>query len=456
MSRPEPVPVVIVGTGCAGLAAASVLSRAGMDVLMIDENPLPGGQLLRGPAPKAFFLGQSKERGFSLIQGLDPARVRILSRARVLGIFPGSALLVLERDSDGKERTREIRAEHIILATGARERYLPFPGWTLPGVMSCGAAQILIKSHGILPAPSTLIAGTSPLQMVLASQILQNRGRVTALVHLYSWGRQMDIFRHLPHAAPKILEGLVHQARLLLHRTPVHFQTSILEARGNGCLESVVTIQTDEKGRPIPGTEKIYQTKALALGHGFVPNVELASQAGCDLSHDRAKGGWTVRVDHRLETSVPGIFGAGEITGIGGGEKSLIEGRMAALSVLGRTDPKLSALRKREQAWGRCLNRLCEIPEAAWTRIPDQTLICRCEEITMGEIRKASAQGLDTAQILKKATRAGMGQCQGRICGPMILDLLGGLTGRKGEENGLPQSRAPVKTAPVSAFLGED
>ncbi|WP_022666330.1 NAD(P)/FAD-dependent oxidoreductase [Desulfospira joergensenii] len=449
--------VVIVGSGCAGLAAAEVLTREKMDVLMIDENPVPGGQLLRGRGPArdaASRLDSSKKKGFSLIRGLEGSGIHLLSPARVWGIFDrGRTLLISETSKDGKERIREIRAGSIILATGARERFLPFKGWTLPGVMSCGAAQILIKTHGVLPAQSTLIAGTSPLQMVLASQILLNQGRVKGLVNLSSFGRQLNIFRNLPHSTPKILEGLVHQARIWLSRTPVHFQTGILEARGKRALESVVTSKLDHKGRPVPGTEKIHETRALALGHGFAPNVELAAQAGCSLSLDRSKGGWAVAIDDCLETSVPGIYGAGETVGIAGGKKSLIEGRLAALSILGRTDPELLAQRKREQDYGVFLNRLCRIPKEAWGLVHDDTIICRCEEITMGRIRRALGDGFETAGILKKATRAGMGLCQGRTCGPMILDILAALTGNEGNEIHPPSSRAPVTPLPIQTLL---
>ena len=338
----ESRPAVIVGTGCAGLAAAAELSRNGMDVLMIDEGVGPGGQLLRGSWPArdtASRLDPAKREGFSLMAGLDRSRVTVRPQTRVIGIFPdatGISLLVARRRETGEEMSTEIRCRSLILATGARERFLPFPGWTLPGVMSLGAAQILIKSHGVLPAGRTLIAGTSPLQMVLASQILIHGGKVAALLDPGKFSRGLYIFRELPHALPKILEGMIHQARLLAHRVPVSYNTGIVEAQGSSRLESVTAAKLDPNGRPIAGTETRFYPGALALGHGFVPNVEAAVQAGCRIGFDPAKGGWAVETGDTLETTVPGIFAAGEITGVAGGSKSLIEGRMAALSVLGQ------------------------------------------------------------------------------------------------------------------------
>ncbi|MCG8620166.1 MAG: NAD(P)/FAD-dependent oxidoreductase, partial [Desulfobacterales bacterium] len=177
-------PIVIVGAGMAGLAVADTLSGNGYDILVIDENNHTGGQLLRNreaDSSKNWSPDTMKSVGFNLIKRLKTARdITVIPRAEVLGIFPDRRLLV--HTTDGPDTCREIRAGRLILATGARERYLPFPGWTLPGVMSLGAAQILMKQHAVLPSANTLIAGSSPLMMVLAAEILSNGGKVTALV----------------------------------------------------------------------------------------------------------------------------------------------------------------------------------------------------------------------------------------------------------------------------------
>ncbi len=209
-------------------------------------------------------------------------------------------------------------------------------------------------------------------------------------------------------------------------------------------------------GLPLLGPVSPLEGFFMAAGHegdGIAPNIELPLQAGCQIECNREKGGWVVTTNNRLETSIPGIYAAGEPTGIAGANKSLIEGQMAALSILNRTAPTLEEKRKKELVFGAFLNRLCEIPGPAWDMVHDETMICRCEEITMGNIRRAVRQGNSTAVMLKKATRSGMGMCQGRTCTPIILDILGSLTGMSPEQIGMPTARMPVKPIPINAFF---
>nr|WP_319394860.1 FAD-dependent oxidoreductase [uncultured Desulfobacter sp.] len=454
---------VIVGSGCAGLAAAATLSANGMETFLVDENPGLGGQLLRGkwpPEDLAMKLDLSKKKGFSLIRQLESlkhSRVEILPSARLAGIFNDNTLLFQDTSlPPGSQKAFEIKADHIILATGAREKYLPFPGWTLPGVMACGAAQILMKTHGVLPAKQTFVAGTSPLQMVLASQILLNKGETGGLFFMSSFQKNFEILPHFPNALPKILEGTVHQLRIMAKKVPIHYRTGIVEARGKDRLESLVIARLDRNGSFIPNTEKQISAQSLALGYGFAPNVELAAQAGCRLEYDKDRGGWVAQVSPGLETSVPGIFAAGEITGVAGGKKALIEGRMAALTLLGKNDPDLETQRKKELAYGRFFNRFCQIPSGAWDQIHDDTVICRCEDVTMGDIRKTVAMGCDESFTIKRITRSGMGRCQGRTCGSMIQDILSALTGKRPDQFGAASVRIPVKPLAVNAFFDKD
>ena len=236
-------------------------------------------------------------------------------------------------------------------------------------------------------------------------------------------------------------------------------------------LTSVIAAKTNVKGHVIRGTEKTYPTRCLAMGYGFVPNIELPVQAGCDLLYDKGKGGWVVKVDDHLETSVPCLYAAGEITGIAGARKSHVEGKLVALAILekqGKGDHLNSAegktrlqreyhrliiQRRRQMDYGVFLNDLCRVPSSAYAAIPDDTVICRCEEITMGQIKKSLGQGFHTAISLKKATRCGMGRCQGRICGPVIFDIVTALTTENPGGIGYSHSRAPVKNVSISAFL---
>ena len=477
--------VVIVGSGIGGLSAARTLSGHGLDILLIDENAHLGGQLLRKsekPRKSGFDIpfGSVRSKGGVLIQHIRDACPDIdrIHQAQVLGIFKDRRLLVHTRTGSrpdktgttGKKPVRlvEVRAEHLILATGARERYLPFKGWDLPGVMSLGAAQILMKSHGVLPAFSTVIAGTSPLMMVLASEILKNKGKVAAVLDENSFIKKAGFLPLIRHHWQKPAEGIFYTARMMRSRVPMNHQIRIVEARGSQCLESVVAAKTALDGRVITGTEIEYPTRALAIGYGFVPNIELAVQAGCDIDYCNRLGGWVVRVGRNLESSVSSVYAVGETTGIAGAGKSCIQGEMAALSILKRLNKlnlkkdrasfqirmdRLYSLNRQQEMYGAFLTHLCGVPAAAYRQIADDTLICRCENVTMGTIRKAIEQGFTTSGGLKKATRSGMGRCQGRICGAVITEIILALTGKEPGDIGPSLSRAPVKNVPVRSFL---
>jgi D-hydroxyproline dehydrogenase subunit alpha len=472
--------VVIVGSGVAGIAAANTLAGHGLDILVIDENPHAGGQILRQNCrvTEGFWefdpgLGSSGRTVSTrkILQSLRTVRrpkgITCVHQARVLGIFPDRQLLVHVPDplcpgGSGPGCVLEIEAGYLLLATGARERFLPFKGWTLPGVMSLGAAQILMKSSGILPARHTLIAGTSPLQTVLALEILKNKGKVTAILDETHFAKKLGLLPLLKHHWTLAGEGAMQMLGLLIRQVRFRQGVRVMEARGKNELETVVTVDLDRNGNTVPGTFQTYSAKALAVGHGFSPNIELPVQAGCALDYHVDRGGWVVRVDTTLETSVPAVYAAGEITGIAGAGKSFVEGKLAAVSILEKMGEKpgqemcvrdLIRTQKQRLGYAAFLNQLCQVPSSAYETIDDDVLICRCEEISMGEIRKQISKGFVTAGSLKKATRCGMGRCQGRICQPVLFDILLALTGQTPEQTGSPSFRAPVKNVPLAAFL---
>ncbi|MFO7714007.1 FAD-dependent oxidoreductase [Desulfosarcina sp.] len=456
--------VIIVGSGLAGIAAAELLSGHGLDLLVIDDNAHIGGQLLRNPphysrVRRCFEPDRLKSRGLRLAQRISKQGVHFLHRTQVLGIYPERTVLV---EAPGG-RVSEHQADTIVLATGARERHLPFKGWTLPGVISTGAAQILMKSSGILPGRSTLIGGCSPLMLVLAAEIASHGGGVQAVLDQSPLAGKIDALFAGPAIWPKLLEGAFYLLDLAARRVPVKQGVRIVEARGRSELTAVVSARTDSGGRILPGTERIYHTDTLAVGYGFSPNIELPQQAGCAISYAADKGGWIVDVDPAMATSEPGIYAAGETTGIAGAGKSFIEGQIAAWDILlktGRVDrrchgrhvPPLAHLRRHQVRYGRFLNRLCRPAPACYADIPDETIICRCEEVTMDEIRRQLTRGFSTLNGIKRATRSTMGNCQGRTCGPILADIIGALTHLSPEAAGCPSARAPVKTVALGAL----
>ena len=472
--------VVIIGGGAGGLAAAERLLGHGLDILLLDENMHLGGQLLRKVEkhyPSNLFAkfdpDRAKNRGFDLVKKVtgEEGGITILNRVQVLGISDGKVLVEMPGTfapgKQGRASIGEFHAEYIILATGVRERYLPFKGWTLPGVISLGAAQILMKSHGVLPGTSTIIGGSSPLMLVLAAELLKNNGKVPVLLDENGFHKKSRFLPLVKDHWPKLIEGAYYTAQMMLHRTPLIQNMRIVEARGSGGFKSVVAAKTDHEGKVIFGSEKEYRGDTLAVGYGFVPNIELPAQAGIELCFRRDRGGWIVKVNEMLETSLPFIYAVGEITGVAGAKKSMVEGKLAALSILKKMDllgssatsadfqrevSRLVKIDRQQQQYGSFLGQFCNVDTEVYKSIPDETIICRCEGITMGEVRKNIELGFDTLGGLKKATRSGMGRCQGRICSPVITDIVTALTGKTPARVGAPHARIPVKNVALGSF----
>jgi NADPH-dependent 2,4-dienoyl-CoA reductase/sulfur reductase-like enzyme len=456
--------VIIVGSGIGGMAAADLLCGCGLRILVVDENAHIGGQLLRKQpyakdGHRRFEPDRTKSWGLGLVDRLSAEKIHILNGAKVLGVFPENTLIVEE----SPQRIIEYRADVLILATGARERQLPFKGWDLPGVISTGAAQILMKGSGILPGRNTLVGGQGPLMLVLAAEILANGGKVAAIFDQNGVAEKLRVFTAGQTIWPKLLEGATYIARLAAAGVTVKQRMRIVEAQGSNFLERVVAARTDSNGSIVQGTEEIHITDTLAVGYGFSPNIELPQQAGCAVSYATDKGGWHVMVDAGMKTSVDDVYALGETTGIGGAGKSLIEGQIAAWEILfrlGRVNEQTRAIkigplrRKHRQQiqYGRFLNRLCHMQPGFYGDIPDETVVCRCEEITMGEIRDQLEHGFKTMNGIKKATRSGMGYCQGRICGPIVSDIIGANRQQPPSEVGIPSARTPVKMVSLGAL----
>lgn len=451
--------VAVVGSGFSGLEAANILAAQGLRVLLLDENIRMGGQLLRalpwpGESPGARGL---RRYGFRLINGVRKGPVVVLNHAKVLDIDEHRGLLVEIEEREIITVTSSI----LLLATGARERFVPFKGWTLPGVISTGAAQILMKDSGVLPAGEMLVSGIGPFMLALSAEFLKNRGRLAAILDMGGLRDKLRLLAESFSFFSKVMEGAQHLAAVFMARVPLHHRTAVVEARGRGAVETVLAAKVSKGGAVIAGTERTYRIGCLAVGWGFTPNIELPQRAGCALHRDDSMGGWVVKVKADLETTVDRVFAAGEITGVAGALKSILEGRLAAqgiLRALGReVDPRgmghLQRQRRRHLRFGSCFNRLHRVPDEFLRSIPDEVTVCRCEDVKMGDIRKAVKEGYDTPAILKRALRTGMGNCQGRTCGPLLYDILAVLTKRKAEEIPPLSVRGPVKAVAVRSFL---
>jgi NADPH-dependent 2,4-dienoyl-CoA reductase/sulfur reductase-like enzyme len=462
MNRPQ-ADVLIIGNGFAGIVAANRLADAGVNVVLLDENIHIGGQLLRQVPER---LGRAhnhadyvKKAGQNFIAGVKAKKITVLNRTRVLGIYPGREVLIEENE----KKVRTLKAGRIILASGGREKFLPFPGWTMPGVISGGAVQVLIKSSGVLPARNILIAGSGLFLFSVAYECLKAGGRVAAVLERTGVFDKLPLAAQLPRQLPKLTEGARFLSRIIFSGVPLRFRTRVMEARGSGRLEQVIATKVDGSGKVIPGREKTYAVPLLAVSHGFAANVELAQMAGCAIEFLDERGGWVAVTNDHLETSVPEIYAAGEITGIAGALKSINEGEIATLAILHKMEKigaayfktrmkKLLAARRQHLRFGKYFNLLYRIPAADYLAIPDETLVCRCEDVTMGELRKAVANGYDTPATLKIPLRTAMGDCQGRTCGPIVYDILAALTGRHQADMAPLVVRPPVKPVAIDSL----
>ncbi|ASP23487.1 2,4-dienoyl-CoA reductase (plasmid) [Antarctobacter heliothermus] len=424
---PETTDVLIVGAGAAGLSAAAVASHHGLEVTILDENARPGGQYYRqsrlaGALP-ARIVGPSQEAGRKLIDKVDFSRTRLFCDVIVWGNEGSDTLLYSMAGRSGR-----ITAKTIILATGAHERVVPFPGWTLPGVMTAGAAQTLLKSQAILPGRRIAIAGTGPFLFPVATQLAAAGGEIAALCevsHSRLWPlRAPHLWRHLP-VFREAVQYLIRMRQLGL--SIAHGYT-VVEAHGCDSLRAVTVAQMTEDMTEKPGTRREVEVDALLTSFGFVPNTQIARLIGCDLRWDAVQKTRFVRVDAAQATSLPGVFAAGEIVGIGGHRVAKAEGVLAGMEVVGALGVTLrddwpTARRKavRAQRAGREFTdhmlRSFALKPGMLNLATADTILCRCESVPRSEIDYHAALWDGSRRAVKQCTRAGMGRCQGRICG---------------------------------------
>ena len=382
--------IAVVGAGPAGIAATVRAASSGASVTVIDDNLTPGGQIWRSGETMPW------------LERFQTANVQVISAAQVVSIDAPARLLLIETE----ERAFELQYRKLILATGARELFLPFPGWTLPGILGVGGLQALVKSGLPVRGKRIVIAGTGPLLLAVASHLRKKGAHIVLIAEQAPLRRLVRFAWHLLRHPAKIRQALA--LAWSLRGTPYRRGCWITNATGNGRLASV---QLRQAGRS--WTEPC---DYAGVAYGLHPNTELASLAGCQLNLDG------VAVNEQQETSVPGIFCAGESTGIGGVDLSIVEGEIAGYAATGRQldierlRPKFRA----ERVFARALTQAFLLRRELRDLPASQTFVCRCEDVRLEQI-----QSYSSFRAAKLHTRFGMGPCQGRMCGPAARFLLG-------------------------------
>src|SRR5262245_31181409 len=331
-------PRVVVGAGPAGVAAAIAAAVVGIRPAIIDENPYIGGQIYRQPPAGLRNAVASTGRspaspGADLIGRLEALRDRIdvYTEANVYGLFAPRQLAFL-----WKERWETLDAENLILAPGAHEYVPPFPGWTLPGVMTPGAAQTLVKTQGVLPGRRALVAGTGPFLLIVAEQLHRAGMEVAGVIEMAS---RAEAFRAVPGmlAQPRLLsEGWRSLRRLKRAGIAVSWAHMVIEACGEGEVGEAIVAPCDQEGHPDRAAAKPIALDTLCVGYGFVPRIQLAQLAGCGLEFNGSLGGWVPRRDNLLQSSQAGVWVAGDGAGVGGALVARLEGTLAGLAVARR------------------------------------------------------------------------------------------------------------------------
>jgi NADPH-dependent 2,4-dienoyl-CoA reductase/sulfur reductase-like enzyme len=435
-------------------------------VLLVDDNPEPGGQYYRR-MPAGFRLaahqafGREAAEGLALVAEVRALGVEMRLGATAWGIFDRRIVAIATR-----EATERVGAETIVLAPGAYDRPVPFPGWTLPGVFTAGGAQNLMKGYGVLPGRRVLVAGSGPLLLVVAHALLQGGAQVVAVCEAAPLaGLWRYAHRLLPHLNFVQRGYRYHQE---LKNAGVPFLTGHVIRRALGTAEVVgaVVAPCAPDWTPLGSGERSFEVDAVVVGYGFVSSLELGRLAGCEHRWDAGLGGWVPVRNRDMESTVPDVFIAGDGAGAAGAAVALEEGHLAGLAVANRLGRLAGREYSREAS--RARGRLLHL--AGFRRVMDElfrfgpglaalaaadTTLCRCEEVSHDEALEAIREGATHVNEVKAWTRVGMGRCQGRMCGPALALQIARATGRPASEAGVFTPRPPARPVPLVALARE-
>ena len=453
--------VVVVGAGPAGMMAAREAHRRGAAVTLIDEGPRPGGQIYRQGAaslgPPAVGLAAERDRKRALLDAFADVAGAIDYRAEATAyaVFPGPELHVA--DADG---SMVLAPDALVLATGVSEKAIPFPGWTLPGVLYAGGVQAIMKAHGVRAGDRIAVVGAGPLPIAVAAQLVEAGARL-ACVALLTPLRVMARRPWCLWAGRRVVaEGFAYLGVLRRAGVPVLEGWVPVRAEGGDKVASITVARRDRAGRPVAGTERRLEVDLVAMSFGFTANSELARMADADVRFDAERGGWIPQADPFGRTSAPGVFVAGDGAGLRGAWVAAAEGRIvgaaAALAARGEPVQPLGrelraefARRRRHLKFQNAVRLTLALPEGVWSWADAETTVCRCEGLTRGRLEAAIAEGHTTVDGLKRNTRAGMGWCGGRTCLASVVALA---TGARPAPD-LPPMRPRPLARPVPAGI---
>jgi len=458
--------LLVVGGGPAGLTAAALAAEHGLDVVLLDERAKLGGQYFKQPAGAKNASGPPPDAQFAagraLIQRALTAGVDVHTGVQVWAAFAPDDISAIAPDG-----RRRYAARALVLAPGAYERGLPLPGWTLPGVMTTGAAQTLWRSYGTPPGRRILVSGNGPLNMQVAAELTRSGATVVGLAELArpsEPGRALPLARMALADPRRIREGIRYRAALARARVPVMYGSAVVRVEGDEVAQSAVVMEIDGQGRPRPGTERAFAVDAVCMGFGFIPSTELARSLGCRHEHSAEAGHLVTVVDERGGTSQERVWVVGDGAGIRGAWHAQAQGALAAIDVARALGVRIDPLMRRQEreaqaALARYRRFQGAMADVFGARLPSEelasaeTCLCRCEGVTRAAVERALLDDPGHIGAVKRATRAGMGPCQGRYCAPVIAAMIARRTGEPlGELSGFAPS-PPVKPVEIGELL---
>jgi thioredoxin reductase/bacterioferritin-associated ferredoxin len=442
--------LVIIGAGPAGLAAAVTADKFGLSTLVLDEQQIPGGQIYRSiektVAENAPVLGTDYFYGQALVQTFRSSGADYLPGANIWDLCRDLTIGYLVDD-----QARQVKARHILIAAGAMERPVPIPGWTLPGVMGAAAADILFKSCDMVPEGPVVLAGSGPLQLLVACRLIDNGVKVAAMVETNRFSDNLKGLPYLPQAlrvSQYLTKGLAMRWKVHRAEIPIFQNATNLRIEGDDSAEALC-FSSRGKVHRIPA-------KTVLLHEGVVPNLQLTRLLDCDHQWYERQRYWKPVLDSWGQTSVNGISVAGDAGGIFGAKSAEAAGHLASIGISSRL--KVISAQEKEAAaapWLKMQKKEMSIrpfldtifPPGKQALVPpeDTTLVCRCEEITAGQIREAVALGALSPSQVKAQTRAGMGPCQGRMCGLTVAEIIAASRQVMLPEVGHTRVRPPLK-----------
>lgn len=461
--------VIVVGAGPAGAQTAITAAGYGCRVVLMDEQPCAGGQVWRAPVGLFKGKGDAEARsGQVLRERLAASSVHARFDRRVWSVVnegpdSGDGYRV---DALGPEGNESVTAPVLVIATGAHERVVPFPGWTLPGVIGLAAATILLKSHGVAPGQRVVVAGCGPLLAAVGAGLSAVGAQVLAVADMsprWSWLQRVPAIAGRPTLA---MRGAWWTARTLTSGARLLSGHGIRRAEGESAIRQVVLGPVSVEGAPVDGVEHVFDVDALIVGHGLATANEITRLLRAGHRFDRLHGGWIPELDADFQTTIHGLYAVGDGAGIRGQQMASLAGERVGVVLAGRfgcLSPDVVAERcvgidralARARPFSDAMAGLMAQRSEQVAAIAPTTVVCRCEDLTRGEIDAAIDQGAHDIDQLKHFTRCGMGPCQGRYCGDSVQALMASRLNCSREVVGQWTGRPPLRPVPLGELLGD-